>query len=286
MATPAEQPRPIRTFDLSLPRELVPGARATQAMLSTVGEITLFSLRVLAQVRGVWRYASEILVQTRTLLVGTTAVMLFLMSMLAGTTALFGSYVLRSIGASDYVGLFTALSGTRATVTIMFGYVFAAKVGCGFVAEIGSMRISDEIEAYDSIGLNPMRFVAATRLMAVWIFTPIMFCLSSLTVSVMQGFFVVHIIGEVSQGNWASVHWALSSVLDQAYSFIEVFIIATGITFASLYYAFTVRGGPADVGSATGKSMVFNLVFTHVVFGLCSLVFYGANPLLPIGASA
>jgi phospholipid/cholesterol/gamma-HCH transport system permease protein len=286
MATEAPSDNPLKQFDLSLAREAVPGGRRIHALLTEAGEMARFGMQTLRELPGSLRYGSEILRHTRELITGTTVLMLFLMSMLAGVTALFGSYVLRSIGASDYVGLFTAFSGTRATVPIMFGYVFAAKVCCGMVAEIGSMRIHDEIEAFESVGLGPMRFVVAPRLMAVWLYVPIIFCMSSLIVSLAQGWFVVHVVGEVSQGNWAAVHWSLASLQDQIYAFVEVLTIATGTTLAACYYGFSVRGGPADVGVATGRSMIINLIFVHLVFGLGSLAFYGANPLLPVGAGA
>lgn len=277
---------PLDRFDLRLAREAVPGGRKAHSVLTETGHMAKFAFRVFREIPGSLQYGSEIMRHARQLITGTTLLMLFLMAMLGGVTALFGSYVLRSIGASDYVGLFTAFSGTRAAVVVMFGYVFTAKVCCGMVAEIGSMRISDEIDAFESVGLGPIRFVVAPRLLAVWIFTPLIFCLSSLVVSLAQGFFVVQVVGEVSQGNWAGVHWSLASVQDQFFSFIEVFVIATGTTLVACYYGFRVSGGPADVGMATGRSMVINLVFVHVVFGVGSLLFYGANPLLPVGASA
>ena len=62
----------------------------------------------------------------------------------------------------------------------MFGYVFAAKVGCGLVAEIGSMRISDEIDALESVGIDPMRYVIGTRLLAVLIFVPLVYIMAIL----------------------------------------------------------------------------------------------------------
>ena len=61
----------------------------------------------------------------------------------------------------------------RAAVPIMFGYVFSAKVGCGLVAEIGAMRINDEIDAFEVEGVNPMSYVVGTRLIGALIFVPI-----------------------------------------------------------------------------------------------------------------
>jgi len=273
-------------FDYRLQRDAIPGAGLLHHGLTEAGKMTLFVAGTLREIAPALRYGSEILRHTRILITGTTLLMLFLMCMLGGVTGLFGSYVLRSIGASDYVGLFTAYAGTRSACVIMFGYVFAAKVCCGIVAEIGSMRISDEIEAFESVGLDPRRFVIGTRLLAVWLYVPIIFCLSSLTMSLSQGFFVANVVGEVSYGNWAAVHWAMGSLTDQLFAFIEVWLIATGTTLAACYYGFTVRGGPPEVGVATGRSMTFNLVYVHLVYGACSLAFFGANPLLPVGAAA
>ncbi len=88
-----------------------------------------------------------------------------------------------------------------------FGYMMAAKVGTGIVAELGSMRISDEIDALEVMGIDSMTFLCATRLLAAWMVLPFMYI-----AAIGAGFFasylaVVQQIGEVSQGGYSLIFW-------------------------------------------------------------------------------
>jgi phospholipid/cholesterol/gamma-HCH transport system permease protein len=279
----ARETDPEAGFDLELPINAITGQRWGHAILAGAAEMAAFWLRALAEMRGVWRYFAEILRQTGILLVGTTVILAALEFTVGGTCGLLGTYFLRSVGAQDYVGLFTSLCSIRESVPIMFGYVFAAKVGCGLVAEIGSMRIDQELDAFESVGLDPMRFVVGTRLAAAWLFMPLAFCVAALSVYLGADFTVVKDIGDVSQGAFASVHWELQSVGDQLFSFIKLFSIGTAIVLVATYYGYTARGGPAEVGAATARSMIVNLVLIHVIDASWSTIFYGASPRMPIG---
>jgi phospholipid/cholesterol/gamma-HCH transport system permease protein len=251
--------------------------------MALAADMATFWLRALVQMRGVWRHFSEILRQTAALIVGTTLILAALQFTVGGTCGLLGNYFLRSVGAQNYLGLFTSLCTIREAVPIMFGYVFAAKVGCGLVAEIGSMRINEELDAFNAVGLDPMRFVVATRLAAAWLFMPLAFCISALMVYLGTEFTVVHLIGDVSQGAFESVHWGLQSTRDQLFSFIKLFTIGTTVVLVATYYGYTVRGGPAEVGTATARSMIVSLVLIHVVDASWSAIFYGGSPGMPIG---
>ena len=79
-----------------------------------------------------------------------------------------GAYFNRSVGAPAYAGVFSAWCDLREMVPYMFGYIMAAKVGTGIVAELGAMRINEEIDALEVIGVRPITFLAATRLLAAW----------------------------------------------------------------------------------------------------------------------
>ena len=86
-----------------------------------------------------------------------------------------GAYFNRSVGAPAYAGVFAAWCDLRELVPYAFGYMMAAKVGTGIVAELGSMRISDEIDALEVMGIDSMLFLCATRLLAAWIVLPFMY---------------------------------------------------------------------------------------------------------------
>ena len=86
-----------------------------------------------------------------------------------------GAYFTRSVGAPAYAGVFAAWCDLRELVPYAFGYMMAAKVGTGIVAELGSMRISDEIDALEVMGFDSMLFLCATRLLAAWMVLPFMY---------------------------------------------------------------------------------------------------------------
>ena len=86
-----------------------------------------------------------------------------------------GAYLLRAQGAPAYAGVFSAWCDLREVIPYAFGYMMAAKVGTGIVAELGAMRISDEIDALEVMGVPPVTFLAATRLLAAWIALPFMY---------------------------------------------------------------------------------------------------------------
>lgn len=250
--------------------------------ISQLGEFGLFSARALAALPGVWRFASEVLRQAGILIAGSTLIIAALGVVIGVECGLFGIYFLRPAGASDFVGLVTGMCSGRAAPQLMFGYIFAAKVGCGLVAEIGSMRINEELDAFESAGIDSLRFVVATRIAAAFLFMPFIYVIVAAATSLGAFAFVVG-LGEVSQGGFEATHWALQSVSDYAFSFLQLFAVGTAIVLVSTYYGFHVRGGSVEVGTATSRSMVANLVLIHVITGAMTSVFFGPDQGLPIG---
>ena len=140
-----------------------------------------FSLRALAATPGAWRYFAEVLRQCSMLILGSTLVLLGMQAVIGGECGLFFVYLTRPLGATAAVGLLAVPCSLRELFPYMFGYIFAAKVGCGLVAEIGSMRISEEIDALESVGIDPMQYVVGTRLLAVLLCVPLIYICSMVT---------------------------------------------------------------------------------------------------------
>jgi phospholipid/cholesterol/gamma-HCH transport system permease protein len=168
-------------------------------------------------------------------------------------------------------------------VPYAFGYMMAAKVGTGIVAELGAMRISDEIDALEVMGVNPMVFLAATRLLAGWMVLPFMY-LSGIGVAYIASYVaVVEQVAEVSSGGYFLIFWMFQNPPDLIFSLIKAMAMATVIVLVGCYYGYTASGGPVGVGTATAKSMVLNIVLVHIIGMMGTLVFWGANPRAPIG---
>ena len=179
--------------------------------------------------------------------------------------------------------MFAAWCDLREVIPYAFGYMMAAKVGTGIVAEIGAMRISDEVDALEVMGVNPMIFLCATRLLAAWLTLPFIY-LAGIGVGFFASYLaVVQQVGEVSAGGYFLIFWMFQNPPDLIFSVIKGMFMATAIVLVGCYYGYTAAGGPVGVGTATAKSMVLNIVLVHIIGMMGTLVFWGANPRAPIG---
>ena len=260
---------------LSVPRDWI----------ASFGDIVTFAGGVVREILllRVFRFFGEALRQAGILIVGSTIVIWGLCFIIGLQCGIEGAYLTRAQGAPAYSGVFSAWCDLRELVPYAFGYMMAAKVGTGLVAEIGAMRITDEIDALEVMGISSMTFLCATRLLAAVIVLPVMYL-----GGVGAGFFasylaVVQQIGEVSSGGFFLIFWMFQNPPDLLYSLIKGTAMAIVIVIVGCYYGYTASGGPVGVGTATAKSMVFNTVAVHLIGMLGTQVFWGFNPNAPIG---
>jgi phospholipid/cholesterol/gamma-HCH transport system permease protein len=253
--------------------------------LNSIGEIFGFSTRVMGLVYSgrVFQFFGEALRQTGIIILGSTIVIWGLVFILGLQCGIEGAYFNRSVGAPAYAGVFAAWCDQREVIPYAFGYMLAAKVGTGIVAELGAMRISDEIDALEVMGVPPVTFLAATRLRAAWIAFPFVY-LGAVGIGYIASWLaVVEQIGDVSSGGYFLIFWMFQNPPDLLFSLIKGMVMATAIVLVGCYYGYTASGGPVGVGTATAKSMVLNIVLVHLIGMMGTLVFWGANPRAPIG---
>src|SRR5919109_917570 len=223
--------------------------------LASFGEIVRFCSTVVAEgfTLKVFRFFGEALRQAGLLILSSTLVIWGLIFIIGLQCGIEGAYFNRAVGSPAYAGVFAAWCDLRELVPYAFGYMMAAKVGTGIVAELGSMRISDEIDALEVMGISSMTFLCATRLLAAWLVLPFMYL-----AGIGAGFFasylaVVQQIGEVSSGGYFLIFWMFQNPPDLLYSLIKGMVMATAI------------------------------ILVHLIAMLGTQVFWGANPRAPIG---
>ena len=253
--------------------------------LASMGEIVRFCIRVMGLVFSgrVFQFFGEALRQAGILILGSTIVIWGLVFILGLQCGIEGAYFTRSVGAPAYAGNFAAWCDLREVIPYAFGYMMSAKVGTGIVAELGAMRISDEIDALEVMGIQPVTFLAATRLLAAWMVLPFMY-LAAIGVGFIASYIaVVEQIGDTSSGGYLLIVWMFQNPPDLIFSVIKGMSMATAIVLVGCYYGYTAGGGPVGVGTATAKSMVLNIVLVHIIGMMGTLVFWGANPRAPIG---
>ena len=261
---------------LALPRE----------WLGACGELGGFMGATLREVLSgrVLRFFGETLRQAGVLIVGSTAVIWSLAFITGvGPCGIQGAYFSETVGTPAAGGLFAALCNLREAVPLTFGYMMSAKIGTGIVAELGAMRISEEIDALEVMGVSSMTFLCATRLLASWIVLPFMYIGAIGMAYIASYIAIVDQVGFTSSGGYLLLFWQFQNPGDFLFSVIKGMTMATLIVLVGCYYGYNATGGPVGVGRATAKSMALNLVLVNVIDALGTQVFWGTNPHLPVG---
>lgn len=262
------------------PRTVFAPALAT---FDTVGELVKFSLAVISDVPKVIRlYFSEVIRQAGIIILSSGVVLWSFVLVVGMEIGLVGSVLLSDLGASDLVGLFAALA-VQATISPVLSWIYSAKVGCGYAAEIGTMKITEEIDALLVMGLHPRAYLAGTRLVATWIVFPFVFVIAFLVG--IGGVWLINIglLSTVSPGGFSDLLWGFLTPSGVLYIVIWGLVTMTTISLVSCYFGFTASGGPVGVGRGTQRSMVVNLVMASFYSALFYQLFFGLDRELPIG---
>jgi phospholipid/cholesterol/gamma-HCH transport system permease protein len=256
-----------------------------RAWLDSFGEVARFASRVAGLVYSgrVFPYFGEALRQAGILIFGSALIIWAFVFILGLQYGLQGAYFFRAQGVPGYAGLFAAWCDLREALPYAFGYILSAKVGTGIVAELGAMRISDEIDALEVMGVPPMTFLAATRLLGAWMTLPFMY-LAAIGIGYFASYLaVVKQIGDTSSGGYFLIFWMFQNPPDLLFSVIKAMFMATAIVLVGCYYGYTASGGPVGVGTATAQSMVVNIILVHIIGMLGTVIFWGSTPRAPIG---
>jgi phospholipid/cholesterol/gamma-HCH transport system permease protein len=260
----------------------VVGLDGVKNVLGSVGEIARFSGSVLRSLPDVRKYSTEVLHQAGILILSSGLIIWLMQAVMGTECGLEASYTLKQIGAPIYSGVFNAWCGIREMAPYMWGYIFAAKVGCGLVAELGSMRIADEIDAMEVMGIKSRSYLVGTRILAVWLAMPFLYTVGLGVMYTTEYLMTVVNLGGVSPGGYLYIFWLYQNPADFLYSLLKIMTMGTVITFVGCYYGFTARGGSVGVGKNTAKSMMLNMVLIHIVGVLGTQLFWGLSPNAPI----
>ena len=250
-----------------------------------VGDGALVSGQIVRGIAGgrVLRYLGEALRQSSVLVTGSLVVVMGMVLALGLIVGIQGSYAARQVGAPSVAGAFAAIGDLREITPYAFGYMMAAKVSTGYVAEIGTMRITDEVDALEVMGLDSLVYLCSTRLLGTWLVLPFVYALAIGVGFVGSYVAVVLQIGQVSPGGYFELFWKFQSPQDYLFSGLKAMTMATFVVLVGCYYGYRVRGGPVEVGTATARAMIVNLVGVHFIGIIGSQIFWGGMPRLPIG---
>jgi phospholipid/cholesterol/gamma-HCH transport system permease protein len=270
---------PVRRFGRAL-RGRVAGLGAAADMPVFLGRVlyhVLFDL-VLRRKYGkmLLRQISDITVGAGALVIGGGMIFVITtMSLATGAMVGMQGYPsLERIGAEAFSGVMASFANVREGTPIIAGVALIAQVGSAFTAEIGAMRISEEIDAMEVMGINSLTFLVCTRVAAGVIALVPLYLLSLFASFFATRFITVQYFG-LSPGIYDYYFNLYLPPVDVLYSAVKVAVFAFVIMFIHCYRGYYAAGGPVGVGVAAGRAIRESSVAIIVINLLLSYIFWG-----------
>jgi phospholipid/cholesterol/gamma-HCH transport system permease protein len=260
--------------------------RRPGAVLSGVGDHVLFYGRALAGMpfaaahyrKEVVRLIAEISMGAGTLAMigGTVVIVGFLTLATGGVLAIQGYSSLGNIGIEALTGFLAAFINVRISAPIVAGIGLAATFGAGVTAQLGAMRINEEVDALEAMAIRPVEYLVSTRIVAGMIAITPLYSIAVILSFLASQFTTVVLLGQ-SGGLYGHYFSTFLNPIDLLWSFLQALLMALAILLVHTYYGFFATGGPAGVGVAVGNAVRTSLIVVVSITLLISLAVYGSN---------
>ncbi len=240
-------------------------------------------------VKGTWdafvHYKSELVRLTAQMSLGTgalaiiggTIVVVGFLTLSAGSLIAVQAYTqLQQIGVDALAGFNSAFLNVRLVSPLVAGIGLAATIGAGATAQLGAMRISEEIDALEVMGIRSIAYLASTRLIAGVVVVIPLYCVAVLMAFLATRVGTTFVYGQ-STGVYDHYFNTFLNPTDLLWSFLQAVIMAVVVMLVHTYYGFTATGGPAGVGEAVGRAVRASLVAAVFVTLFVSLAIYGQS---------
>ncbi|MGN5238340.1 MULTISPECIES: ABC transporter permease [unclassified Rhodococcus (in: high G+C Gram-positive bacteria)] len=258
----------------------------TSKSIDKVGEQALFFARALGTMpRAVMHYPketvrliAEISMGTGALAVigGTVVIVGFLTLFTGGIIAVQGFSSLGNIGVEALTGFFAAFINVRIAAPTIAGIGLAATIGAGSTAQLGAMRVSEEIDALETMAIPSIPYLVSTRVMAGMISIIPLYSLAVIASFIASRFATVVLYGQ-SAGVYDHYFSTFLIPTDILWSFVQAIVMAVAVMLIHTYYGFNASGGPVGVGVAVGNAVRASLIAVVTVTLLISLAVYGTS---------
>ncbi|WP_422746058.1 MlaE family ABC transporter permease [Mycobacterium sp. WMMD1722] len=254
--------------------------------LGRLGDHTLFYLRALRGTphaavhfrKEIIRLVAEISMGAGTLaMIGGTVVIVGFFTLAAGgTLAVQGYSSLGNIGIEALTGFLAAFINVRILAPVVAGIGLAATFGAGVTAQLGAMRINEEVDALESMGIPPIEYLVSTRIVAGMLAITPLYSIAVILSFVASQFTTTVIFGQ-SGGLYDHYFDTFLNPIDLLWSFLQAVLMAITILLVHTYFGYFAAGGPSGVGVAVGNAVRTSLIIVVSVTLLVSLSVYGSN---------
>jgi phospholipid/cholesterol/gamma-HCH transport system permease protein len=251
-----------------------------------LGELLLFVVHVVMAIplvlrhyrREVWRLLAEVTFGGGVLAIAASTIVVaaFLAAVVGVQLGISGLQGLNIVGLAPLAGLLSAFGNTRELAPLLTAFGLAAQMGCRFTAQLGAMRVSEEIDALEVMSVPSLPYLVTTRLLAALI------CVVPLYLLALSGAFLasqVAVLAIAHQGTGTYQHYFYLFLdrRDIIYSVIKVIVFCILVTILHCYYGYNATGGPEGVGRATGRAIRASVVAISVSDMLMTLLFWGVS---------
>ncbi|GAA1399887.1 ABC transporter permease [Pseudonocardia kongjuensis] len=263
--------------------------RAAQAPLNQLEELgeqlSLYIRSILWIPKTVTRYKKEIgrlLAEVSfgsgalIVILGTVGVMASLSLFVGSLVGLQGFRALDALGVEAMTGFITAYFNTRSIAPLVAAAALTATLGAGFTAQLGAMRISEEIDALEVMAVPSVPYLVTTRVIAGIIAIVPIYTLGLLA-SYAAARLNVTLINGLPGGTYDHYFNLFLPVSDVLLSYLKVIIFATVIILIHCHYGYSAKGGPAGVGVAVGRAVRLSIVSTAIMDFFLTLVMFGTS---------
>ena len=228
--------------------------------------------------REIWDILAEVAfgAGALTMIAGTAGVIAF-MAFFAGTEVGIQGYAsLSQIGVGKFTAFISAFFNTREVAPLVASIALAATVGCGYTARLGAMRISEEVDALESMGIPSLPFLVTTRMIGGFLAVVPLYIVALLA-SYLSPRLITTLIYHQSPGTYDHYFLAFLPPIDILWSFVKLILLAVAIILIHCYYGYTASGGPAGVGVAVGQAIRTSIVTVVVSDFFMSFAIWGST---------
>jgi phospholipid/cholesterol/gamma-HCH transport system permease protein len=265
---------------------VVGSGRAARGRLIELGDQVRFHAGAVAATpraasryrREIWRLLAEVSLGRGAvaLVAGTIGIIIFETVSVGAVVGLVGFQGLRQIGITAYIGFLSAYFNTREVAPLIAANALIATVGAGFTAQLGAMRISEEIDALEVMAIPSVPFLVTTRLIAALSAVVPLYAIALLGSYLATQAVSVSYYG-ITAGTYDHYFSLFLPPIDIVYSFGKAVIFTGMISLICCYYGYRATGGPAGVGTAVGRAVRFATVACVIADFFLSLALWGSS---------
>jgi phospholipid/cholesterol/gamma-HCH transport system permease protein len=205
---------------------------------------------------------------------GTVVIVTFMTGAVGVEVGLQGYSQLGQMGMSVLSGFVSAYVNTREAAPLIAMIALIATVGGGFTAQLGAMRVAEEIDALETMGVRSISFLVSTRIIAGIVAVTPLYAVALIISYASTRFVITGIYGEAG-GAYSHYFAVFLAPQDIVISLVKVVVMATVVILVHCYYGYTATGGPVGVGVAVGRAVRTSLIIVMMTDLVLSMTLYG-----------